>query len=73
MDPDPTPGCMQRFDAYTHRFATVDPYHMRWFYAMVVLLIVAIVLVAVQNGLWVSVLIAAGVCFLVQYLWRGEY
>ena len=64
---------MQRFDAYTHRFATVEPYHMRWLYAMVAFLTVAIVLVAVQNGLWVAALIAAGVCFLVQYLWRGQY
>ena len=73
MDPDPPPGCMQRFDAYIHRFATVDPYHMRWLYGMVAFLITAIVLVAVQNGLWVAALIAAGVCFLVQYLWRGKY
>ena len=73
MDPDPSPSCMQRFDAYTHRFATVEPGHMRWLYAMLLFLILAAVLVAVQNGLWVAALIAAGVCFLVQYLWRGKY
>lgn len=73
MDPDPSPSCMQRFDAYTHRFATVEPYHMRWLYAMVAFLILAIVLVAVQNGLWVAALIAAGVCFLVQYGGGGKY
>ena len=73
MDPDPPPGCMQRFSDYIHRFATVDPYHMRWLYGMTVFLIAAIVLVAVQNGLWVAALIAVGVCFMVQYGGGGKY
>ena len=40
---------------------------------MVAFLAAAIVLVAVQNGLWVAALLAASVCFLVQYGGGGKY
>lgn len=56
-----------------HRFAPVEPYHMRYCYAMLLLLALAAVLAGVRQGLWVAALIAAVVCFWVQYCWRGRY
>jgi hypothetical protein len=73
MDPAPTPSYTQSFTAYTHRFATVKPYHMRYCYSMLFFLVLAAVLAGVQQGLWVAALIGAVVCFWVQYFWRGEY
>ena len=60
-------------ETHTHSWARVAPHHTRYFDAMLLFLVAAAVLVALQNGLWVAALVGASVCFWVQYWWSGKY